>query len=431
MTRALALDVRSFKTLQLLAVSVAFFMLFAVALPQQARAATISPEQAQKVLEILRAAGVAQEVIDRVSAALDIEAYAIKVTAPNGGEKWTIGELNTITWAPYGYNPDINPAKDVTVYLETDVPEFQEVAATSNPPVPTQRFRVIGKIMDTGKASLHTYFNIDDYDKWATPGNRYYVRAVNNETGAWDRSDAPFTLLPRETIPARIQVTSPNGGEKVSTDSTSLPITWVSQGLKMVSVALYRNDQWYTWLTKDLEPSGKDVDLLVWDFKGQIKDGDVGKNIFKIYVTGVRADGQGYVDDKSDKAFSFVAKASPKPTCTLKANKNDVKSGTSVTVSWTSKNATTASKTGEVDVAKGSVKVKPTQTTTYQKTFEGPGGKVTCDVTVRVSGRSNTQPSTEVVYSDTSGSLAQMFSSAGQSLAAAVTAYYAFFGVEF
>ncbi|HEY4516640.1 MAG TPA: peptidoglycan-binding domain-containing protein, partial [Candidatus Paceibacterota bacterium] len=254
----------------------------------------------------------------------------ITVTAPNGGEQWEIGQLNTITWTPYGYNPNTNPANDVDVYLVSRM-------TTCTTGLPCDWYSTIGKVMDTGKASLHTYFNINNFSTWAEPGE-YYIRVYNRVTDKADFSDAPFTLLaprvdlkvngsngpisatPGDTIqvswrtrdvercriygakvgttllpdgaygnlspngdlrgvylgghirmlcskydagewgdsvsvnlvsvPASLQITSPNGGEQFNPDS------WVNgsfewRGLKSFSYALYKDDMFYAWIAKD------------------------------------------------------------------------------------------------------------------------------------------------------------------------------------
>lgn len=311
----------------------------------------------------------------------------IKITSPNGGEVWEIGQLNTITWTPYAYIPSfVNPPKDITVSLQrTDG-------------------SIVGRIMDTGKASLHTYFNIDSYEKWAAPG-QYYVYVKNNVTGASDRSDAPFTLLPRSvdlkvngadggisitdnqsitvswktanyvfpsctlmgvrTSPGggpaslkvaangsgtyyayapytgftsislecidgakglkhtdsvsmisgsaqttvSLKVVSPNGGESID-PTKQLNVKAYIAGLKTLSLALYKNDQWLTWLFKDISTEGQPNNSEWWhvhtpisEIYPELKNGS--EAIYKIYATGLKADSTGYVDDKSDAPFSF------------------------------------------------------------------------------------------------------------------------------
>ncbi|KKW19744.1 MAG: hypothetical protein UY63_C0007G0028, partial [Parcubacteria group bacterium GW2011_GWA2_51_10] len=326
----------------------------------------------------------------------------IKVTAPNGGERWEIGQLNTITWGPYSYNPNVNPANEVSVYLDRNHGG--------------NLFTTAGRIMDTGKASLHTYFNLDNYETWAQPGE-YYVRVVNNSTGASDRSDRPFTLLPKpvdlkvngsdgpltlaynqkitlswtssgmrgcttvsgvraaETpqltseglLPpqgtlqawsdgssitfgcqklgsqtglyvydyvnvnpaptiASLKVTSPNGGEKFDPNK-EMVIQLSSTALQSAAVALYKNDQWKYWIDKDVQSSAKDLDrvTVLWTPSAALAglgEGDNAGAIFKIYVTGQRADGQGYVEDKSDAPFEFSG-ASDQTTGTLRMQFKD------------------------------------------------------------------------------------------------------------
>jgi hypothetical protein len=325
-------------------------------------------------------------------AGTDTSVSNIYITAPNGGEAWEIGQLNSITWAPYSYTPTtINGASQVTVYLE-------RLDGTR-----------VGRVMDEGKASLHTYFNIDAYDKWATPG-QYYVRAVNNVTGASDRSDAPFTLLPRGVdvkvngsdgpltltdnqavtvsilfgagfqscsvggvrsapgatpamtfipsgkdvdlvngyayapvpgsstsiyvtcykadgstrsdgvqvntngIASSMRVVSPNGGEQVKLGQYAA-IQFALSGVKSYSVALYKNDQWMQWLTKDQPLTSTGAGAISYSWLPTVANlGAVNQlgNVFKIYITGQKADGTGYVDDKSDAPFSFV---STTPVC--------------------------------------------------------------------------------------------------------------------
>lgn len=354
----------------------------------------------------------------------------ITVTAPNGGEQWEVGKLNTVTWSPYGYSPDTNPANQVSVYLE-------RLDGTR-----------VGKIMDTGKASLHTYLNINDYQTWAQPG-QYYVRVVNNVTGAQDRSDAPFTIMARSVdlkingsdgpvtvtdnqainlswvnrnytfpigctlsgvrrisggamesisvtanssgtyyayapvmggytsvglscvdgakglthtdyasvvsggttnVPASTRITSPNGGESIDPTSNQWNIKTVISGVQMFSLGLYKNDQWHAWLFKDVSTAGRPTSNFEWihghsapmNISGINATGDNGGAIWKMYVTGLKSDGTGYVDDKSDAPFSFSGATTQALSCTLISDKTQYAFGGNIVFSWTSTNATYA-----------------------------------------------------------------------------------------
>lgn len=342
----------------------------------------------------------------------------IRVTAPNSGEQWEIGQLNTITWAPYSYNPNVNPPNEVNVFLE-------RLDGTT-----------VGQIMDTGKASLHTYFNIGSYENWAQPG-QYYVRVSNRVTGTSDRSDMPFTLLPRavdikvngtdgpislsdnqsvvvsytttgsltsctltglratpygspqsipigtasingsvtgyayaptpgsstaiyvtcykpdgstrgdsvqvnmQGTPASVQVLYPNGGEIIDSNS-QMSVVYSTGGLRSVSIALYKNDQWKYWITSDSRVQGEGKDSVAWIPSTAIQalgEGDNAGARWKIYITGQKSDSTGYVDDKSDAPFSFTPATIAGPVINaFYANPSTIEAGNSSSLSWSASN---------------------------------------------------------------------------------------------
>lgn len=314
----------------------------------------------------------------------------ITLTAPNGGEKWEMGVTNTVTWKPYGYNPDVNPAKDVTAYLEIKNADGS--------------FKTLGKVQESGKASIHwptgELNSLTAGGNYAPAGSGYYIRIVNNVTGATDRSDRPFTLLAKPVdlkvngsdgpvkvslnekvtlswnaltmarceihnaykdtsrnteignvalagqmvaylhsdplwgpsiycykkdgnsvydsvkrtpvkavTPSNIQVLSPNGGEILNA-TKPVNVNFVTQGgISAISVALYKNEMWKAWIVKDLNIQTREkvlVDFTPNKIIQGLGEGDNKGDVFKIYITGKKADGSGYVDDKSDQAFQFV-----------------------------------------------------------------------------------------------------------------------------
>ena len=315
----------------------------------------------------------------------------IRVTAPNGGEGWQEGVLNTVTWSPYQYNPDSNPAKDVTAYLEKKNSDGT--------------FSTLGKVQESGKASIHWITgelnSTTQGGNLAPTGGGYYVRVVNNVTGATDRSDAPFTLLPNGgvikvngsdgpltlvkdqkvnvswssyntnscwisglkstqggsdlSIPhvssngnqdayysglfniilvcqkntggeindviavntsssSSIRIVSPNGGENIEIGK-KIGIEYHLEGIKSISIALYKNDTWQKWIVKDsfIGDSGSTNMGFSWT---PDEAQTYGSKVYKIYVTGQKADGTGYVDDKSDAPFGFTAYATSTLTVT-------------------------------------------------------------------------------------------------------------------
>jgi len=79
--------------------------------------------------------------------------------------------------------------------------------------------------------------------------------------------------------------------------------------------------------------------------------------------------------------------AAPAPTCTLSAEPSTVEKGQSVTLSWSSQNAT------DLDLqpglgkqqAQGSTSVTPQDSTTYTLSLTGPGGSGSCEARVTVT----------------------------------------------
>lgn len=298
----------------------------------------------------------------------------ITVTAPNGGEKWELGTLQTITWRPYEYYPNaVNPASDVSAFLEKKV---------------NSNFETVSQIFEEGKASIHTYFRSTTSEgtlKDPVPGE-YYVRIVNNKTGATDRSDRAFTLVKNpidlkidgsdgpvsvapgkavtaswtskgmlgcqlhgatalltdlgpigsiEVMPvaqgitlycnkgddkvsyndtvrlnfkgadAAIKVLTPNGGEQLPWNQP-MAIRWSMKGTNATSLALYKNDKWYAWITRDAAGDKSSDDTYSYHWNPQVADVETGKDIYKIYVLSQKADGSGSLEDKSDRPFRFT-----------------------------------------------------------------------------------------------------------------------------
>ena len=78
--------------------------------------------------------------------------------------------------------------------------------------------------------------------------------------------------------------------------------------------------------------------------------------------------------------------SAPQPTVTLNASPTSIKSGDTVTLTWTSTNATDLDiepGVGKV-VAQGTTPVNPTESTTFTITATGPGGTATADARVTV-----------------------------------------------
>ncbi len=154
-----------------------------------------------------------------ITTLLEIKALPkLRLTAPNGGEKWALSVINVILWTPYAYSPvPMNPAIDVVAYLER---------ATST------GYEMVGQIIETGQASIHWNGAVDQYNKYPAPG-QYFVRIKNTKTNEWDRSDAPFTLLPR---PVDLKINSSDGPISV-TDNQKLTVFWKVNNVSSCSIS--------------------------------------------------------------------------------------------------------------------------------------------------------------------------------------------------
>jgi hypothetical protein len=183
---------------------------------------------------------------------------------------------------------------------------------------------------------------------------------------------------------------SPNGGEQLTLGQQKI-ISFEAQGLKSYSVALYKNDQWLLWLARDVvvaNPAIRDEFGYPWTPSEPKYGDDLNNAVYKIYITGQKADGAGYVDDKSDAPFSFIAtnptQTNPVVISSFTAPSPSVAAGQSTTLSWASnltpsdfetyggfcgiEGLTTDNRAIQVfngHKASGSVTVVPDSTTTY------------------------------------------------------------------
>ena len=170
---------------------------------------------------------------------------SITVTSPNGGESWTAGSSQTITWTSSGTvgNVDI-------LYSYNGGSSWNSVIA------------------DTANDGSYTWTVPD------TPSTNCYVQVLDHaDANPSDSSDAVFTIT---TVPATITVTSPNGGESWTAGS-SQTITWTSSGTVGNVDILYSynggsswnsviadtaNDGSYTWTVPDTPSTNCYVQVL-------------------------------------------------------------------------------------------------------------------------------------------------------------------------
>ncbi|MBN2346652.1 MAG: hypothetical protein JXO51_09715 [Candidatus Aminicenantes bacterium] len=155
-----------------------------------------------------------------LGAAWVLQGQSVTVTAPNGGERWTLGSTQTITWTHAAVSGNVR------INL---VNAAGGVAGTiANVPVTDDRYS----------------WSVGTLTSGAAPAGEYmiglYVRSADIE----DRSNAVFTIVGEEEPPPptpTITVSSPNGGESWELGS-SHSITWSRANLSgTVNVELLRD----------------------------------------------------------------------------------------------------------------------------------------------------------------------------------------------
>jgi len=327
---------------------------------------------------------------------------SITVAAPNGGENWNIGGTYTIRYSLRGISVDAsNP---ILIYLQKgyDYPSTKSGVNSS---------LLIGTTKDT---ESYSYTVPTDIANWPGLGNNFTIKVCANNCSASDTSDSTFSIGKSE-LPS-ITVTAPNGGELIPI-SQNYTIRWSQTGINHMSIALYQDDKWVSWINKNVGSDGVAAGEYSWGPStpmDPIAQATLGK-VFKIYITGQKADGSGYVDDKSDAPFGFVSSAQTvAPTLTLTASPSTVTAGQSSTLTWSSTNATSCAayengSPAQYNPEKVLFNDSSTQafyeTKTYTFTCKGPGGSVTKSVTVNVQTAASI-PSVDMKVDDSDGPVA-------------------------
>jgi hypothetical protein len=167
----------------------------------------------------------------------------ITVTSPNGGESFTTGSTETITW-------DDNIAGNVTIKLLKGGTVFSTLSSS------TESDGSFDWTIDTGLPD----------------GSDYGIRVTSlDDTNLKDNSDADFSIASAPFI----TVTSPNGGESFTT-GTVQTITWDDNLDGNVAIVLTQNniafltlvastesDGAFTWAIGDNVPPGSDYKIRV------------------------------------------------------------------------------------------------------------------------------------------------------------------------
>jgi hypothetical protein len=226
----------------------------------------------------------------------------ITITAPNGGEVWTAGTYQTITWVPTGgwpYSAEISLWKSGAFYT---------YIGTTSSSYGSYDWLVCPLVGDGADYTVH-------------------IAITDSPTPAEDDSDAPFEITGSAPVPT-LAVTSPNGGESWVAGKTQT-ITWSSTDPSgYVAAWLYQGGERDLFVGHVPMSAGE----LTWDVPPYLGDA----SDYTIRLTWVDECGPAR-EDFSDGPFA-VTDSRPLPTITVTApNGGEVWTADTVqTITWDS-----------------------------------------------------------------------------------------------
>jgi len=218
----------------------------------------------------------------------------VAVTAPNGGETWTVGTMSTITWT-----------SDIIGNVRIDLlKNGQQRAVISH---------------NTPNDSSFTWMVPNNM----TSGTDYTVKVSScTNPSVSDVSDANFTI--NGAGGTFMTVTAPNGGETWSAGTTNT-ITWTSDITGNVRISLYKNGVHRAVITPGTPNSGT-FNWLVPAFIASGSD----------YTVKISSCANSSVSDVSDANFTINGAGGTVVTVTTPNGGETWTTGTTSTITWTS-----------------------------------------------------------------------------------------------
>jgi hypothetical protein len=224
---------------------------------------------------------------------------SITVTAPNGGETWTRGTTQTITWTYAG-----NPGSLVEIELLKNGNFYTTISASTS----------------VGSAGTGSF-------NWTVPGvplgSDYRVRITSTSDGTiTDSSNANFSVT---APPNAITVTAPNGGESW-TRGTTQAITWTYTGNpgSLVEIDLLKQGRFYTTISASTSVGSAGAGSFNWTIPGVPVGNDYSVQVFST--------SDASITDTSNANFTVQAGAI---TVTAPNGGESWTRGATQTVTWT------------------------------------------------------------------------------------------------
>ncbi|MBP7744805.1 MAG: hypothetical protein KA383_01650 [Phycisphaerae bacterium] len=226
----------------------------------------------------------------------------ITITSPNGGEVWTAGTYQTITWTPTGGWPF---SAEISLWKSG---AFYTYIGTTSSSYGSYDWLVCPLVGDGADYTVH-------------------IAITDSPTPAEDDSDAPFEITGSAPVPT-LAVTSPNGGESWVAGKTQT-ITWSSTDPSgYVAAWLYQGGERDLFVGHVPMSAGE----LTWDVPPYLGDA----SDYTVRLTWVDECGPAR-EDFSDGPFA-VTDSRPLPTITVTApNGGEVWTADTVqTITWDS-----------------------------------------------------------------------------------------------
>ena len=194
-------------------------------------------------------------------------AGTLKVTTPNGGQKWTTGKSYAVKWSKG------NAGATVKIQLLKSGKHYKWVSK---------------KTKNDGK---HTW----KIPSTVATGSAYKIKIVSiKNKKVFDTSNKTFKIT-KAASDGTLKVTTPNGGQKWTTGK-SYGIKWSkSNGGDYVSIRLLKSDKHYKWVSKKTQNDGKHT----WKIPSTVVTGSA----YKIKITSLK---NKKIVDVSNRPFKIV-----------------------------------------------------------------------------------------------------------------------------
>jgi len=217
---------------------------------------------------------------------------SIKVLFPNGGENLKVGRTYPIRWNTTGY--DRSEEVLITIVNTEGSENTPIVARTTNTGV--YSWKVPGNLSE----QFSDYYTLNNLKIRIYIGG---VRAGEIGYGAKDSdySDSVFSIgKTANTQTPSITILSPDGGELFNFQK-NYQVLWNSEGVESVSIALYKNDAFFRWITANLNG---ETGSYQWSPSEVMSEADLRNDAYKVYIIGYKTSG-GTVTDKSNSSFKI------------------------------------------------------------------------------------------------------------------------------